>query len=92
MPKQGMKVERPLKKPGLVRVECDSHGWMLAWIYVADNPYYAVTDKEGKFTIANVPPGNYTMVIWQEHTGSKEVPVTVKARETVTVPASEIKK
>jgi hypothetical protein len=92
MPKQGMKVERPLRKPGLVRVECDAHGWMLAWIHVADNPYYAVTDKEGKFTIANVPPGSYTMVVWQEYAGTREVPVTVKARETLTVPAVEIKK
>ncbi len=38
MPKSGMRVERPLQKPGVVRVECDAHGWMLAWIYVADNP------------------------------------------------------
>src|SRR3990172_5506490 len=45
MPKQGMRVERPIRKPGIVRVECDAHGWMLAWIYAADNPYYAVTGK-----------------------------------------------
>ncbi len=91
MPKQGMQVEKPLKKPGIVRVECDSHGWMLAWIYAADNPYYAVTGKDGTFIISDVPPGNYTMVIWQEYTGSMEIPVTVKAKETVTVPI-EIKK
>ncbi len=91
MPKQGMRVERPVKKPGIVRVECDAHGWMLAWIYAADNPYYAMTGRDGSFTIKDVPPGEYTMVVWQEHTGSMEVPVTVKAKETVTVPV-EIKK
>jgi len=91
MPKQGMRVERPIRKPGIVRVECDAHGWMLAWIYAADNPYYAVTDKDGTFSIPAVPPGEYTMVVWQEHTGSMEMSVIVKSNETVTVPV-EIKK
>ncbi len=90
MPKQGMQVEKLLRKPGIVRVECDAHGWMLAWIYVADNPYYAVTGKDGSFAIRDVPPGQYTMVVWQEHTGATEVPVTVKAKETASVPV-EIK-
>lgn len=85
MPKKGMRVERPLRRPGMVRVECDAHGWMLAWIYVADNPYYAVTSADGSFTIENVPPGSYTLVVWQEHTGEKEIPITVKPKETVRV-------
>lgn len=91
MPKQGMRVERPLRRPGIVRVECDAHGWMLAWIYVADNPYYAVTGKDGSFSITDVPPGNYTMVVWQEYTGATELPVSIKPKETATVPV-EIKK
>lgn len=91
MPRQGMRVERPLRKPGLVRVECDEHGWMLAWIYVADNPYYAVTGKDGSFSIGNVPPGSYTLVVWQEYGGSMEIPVAVRSGETSTVPV-EIKK
>jgi hypothetical protein len=91
MPKQGMSVERPIRKPGIVRVECDAHGWMLAWIYAADNPYYAMTGKDGTFTIADVPPGNYSMVVWQEYTGTMEIPVIVKAKETTSIPV-EIKK
>jgi hypothetical protein len=90
MPKQGMRVERPVRKPGIVRVECDAHGWMLAWIYAADNPYYAVTGKDGSFELRDVPPGQYTMVVWQEHTGETEVPITIKAKETVNIPV-EIK-
>jgi hypothetical protein len=91
MPKQGMSVEKLLRRPGMVRVECDAHGWMLAWIYVADNPYHAVTGRDGTFRITDVPPGQYTMVVWQEYTGEQEVPVTVKAKETATVPV-QIKK
>ncbi len=91
LPNQGQRIKKPLKKSGLVRVECDAHGWMLGWILVAENPYYAVTGKDGSFTIKDVPPGSYTLVAWQEFTGPVEIPVTVKAKEVVAVPV-ELKK
>jgi hypothetical protein len=91
LPNQGQRIKRPLRKSGLVRVECDAHGWMLGWILVAENPYYAVTGKDGAFTIKDVPPGSYTLVAWQEFTGPVEVAVTVKAKEVVSVPV-ELKK
>jgi hypothetical protein len=91
LPDQDMRVKASLKRPGIVRVECDAHGWMLGWIYVADNPYYAVTAEDGTFTITDVPPGTYTLVAWQEYTGSMEIPVTVKAKEVAQVPI-ELKK
>lgn len=91
LPVKGQRIEKPIKKPGLMRVECDTHGWMLAWVYGADHPYYAVTQKDGTFHIADVPPGAYTLVAWHEFTGEKEFPVTVKAKETVEVPI-ELKK
>ncbi len=91
LPIKGQRVERPLKKAGMVRVECDAHGWMLAWIHVADSPYHAVTGKDGAFRIAEVPPGAYTLVAWHEYTGEVEVPVTVKPKETAQV-AVELKK
>lgn len=87
MPNLNQRIPKPLKRPGVVRVECDAHGWMLGWVYVADNPYYAMTGKDGSFTIKDVPPGSYTLVAWQEFTGSIEMPVTVKGKgvESVTV-------
>jgi len=91
LPNQGDRVKRPLKKSGVVRVECDAHGWMLGWIYVADNPYYGLTGKDGMFTITDVPPGAYTLVVWQEYTGLTEIPVVVKAKEVVSV-SIELKK
>jgi len=91
LPNQDQRIKRQLKKPGLVRVECDAHGWMLGWVHVADNPYYAVTAKDGTFTIKDVPPGSYTLVTWQEYTGEAEVSVNVKAKEVVPVTV-ELKK
>jgi hypothetical protein len=91
LPNQGQRIKKPLKRTGLVRVECDAHGWMLGWIHVAENPYYAVTDKDGSFTIKDVPPGTYTLVTWQEYAGEVETPVTIKAKEVVPV-SVELKK
>jgi plastocyanin len=82
LPLKGQRVEKQLAKPGLVRVQCDTHGWMLGWIQVAENPYYAVTQKDGAFSISDVPPGAYTLVAWQEYVGETEVPVTVAAKQT----------
>ncbi len=92
LPVKGQRIEKPLTKPGIVRVECDTHGWMLAWIYAADNPYYAVTKKDGTFSLADVPPGSYTLVVWQELIGPTETPVTVKGKDVVEVPVELVKK
>lgn len=91
LPIQGGRVTKPLRRPGLVRVDCDAHGWMEGWVYVVDNPYYALTGADGAFSISDVPPGSYTLVVWQEHTGVAELPVTVKAKDSVQVPI-ELKK
>jgi len=91
LPNQGQRITRPIKKSGIMRVECDAHGWMLGWVYVADSPYYAITPKDGSFTITDIPPGNYTLVAWQEFTGPTETPITIKAKEAATI-TLELKK
>jgi hypothetical protein len=91
LPNQGQRITRSVKKSGILRIECDAHGWMLGWAYVADSPYYAITGKDGTFTIADVPPGTYSLVAWHEFTGPTEVPVTVKAKAATSL-AVELKK
>jgi len=91
LPNQGQRITRTIKRTGVMRIECDAHGWMLGWAYVADNPYYAITPKDGTFTITDVPPGSYTLVGWQEYTGPVETPVTVKPKEATAVTV-ELKK
>src|SRR5205814_6500635 len=68
------------KPENFLKFKCDVHPWMFAWVTVVDHPYFAITDKEGKFTIKNVPAGKYTVTALHRKaapTGvDKEVDVT----------------
>ncbi len=67
------------KQEVMIPVKCNIHSWMHAWIGVVDNPYFAVTGTDGTFALKNVPPGDYTIEVWQERLGKKEQHVTVPA-------------
>jgi len=49
------------KAESFLKFKCDVHPWMFAYVTVVDHPYFAVTDKDGNFTIKNVPAGKYTV-------------------------------
>jgi len=67
MPIKGQKLPVQMRKPGLVKLQCDAgHTWMNAWIYVFDHPYYAVTDDSGAFVIRDVPAGDHVVELWHE--------------------------
>ena len=84
MPFAGLTVTRPLRRPGVVRLECDSHDWMRGWIVVS-NDLGAVSGVDGRFTIAGVPPGTHELSIWHERLGGQPQKVTVAAGETTQV-------
>jgi len=79
MPITGMEIKKPIRKDGLVSVECDAHAWMKGYLYLIDHPYIAVTDENGNFSLADVPPGDYEIKIWHEALGEQEQHVTVSA-------------
>ena len=85
LPNEGQTIPTELPRPGEVRVDCDAHGWMEGWIYVADNPYYAITGADGKFTITDVPPGDYTLVAVQPYVGPTEMSVTVTEGQPISL-------
>lgn len=67
MPTQGMTIDKPMKKPGIVSFKCDAgHTWMSAYAFVIDHPYYAITNEKGEFVIDGVPEGNYKVTMWHE--------------------------
>jgi plastocyanin len=63
--------------PGIVRVFCEIHSHMNAFILVFSHPFFAVTDDDGSYRIDNVPPGTYSVVAWNEGTASEPRSITV---------------
>jgi plastocyanin len=84
-PIKGMQRDITLKDEEMLRIACDVHRWMTAWVGVVSHPYFAVSDVEGTFTIANVPAGKRTLTAWHEAFGVLTKPVEVKAGQTATV-------
>ena len=76
---RGRAIPIAFAKPEIVRVDCDLHSWMRAWVVVADHPFYALTGEAGEFELPSVPPGKYTLQIWQETLGIATRAVTVSA-------------
>jgi len=72
----------------MLPVKCNQHPWMKMYINVVKNPFFAVTDKEGKYEIKGLPPGDYTIAFVQEKLGEQDQKVTVAAKESKTVDQS----
>ena len=66
------------KPEPFLKFQCDVHPWMFAWVTIVDSPYFAVSDKDGKFTIKNVPPGKYTVEAAHRKLGSQTQEIEVK--------------
>lgn len=81
----GGKITKKFDIPEVIKITCDVHKWMSSFIVVKANPYFAVTDENGRFKIENVPAGSYKIEAWQEKLGKKTGDVTVKPKEETTV-------
>jgi plastocyanin len=67
------------ERPGVVRVFCDIHSHMTAFILVFAHRYFAVTDDDGRYRLDGVPPGTYTLAVWNEmvHGDPPRRPITI---------------
>jgi hypothetical protein len=70
------------REPEFIRVKCDVHPWMTATIGVFANPFFAVTDGDGRFELANLPAGKYKLITWHERYGKLEQSVEVSESPT----------
>jgi hypothetical protein len=85
-PKKDMETEKLFGAAEImIPVGCDVHGWMSAFIGVVDHPYFAVSGSDGSFQLPNLPPGEYTIEVWHETLGTKEMKVTVGEKEAVSL-------
>lgn len=77
--KQGQTRFVTFDKPGIVQVFCEIHYSMRAYVHVVETPLFAVSDDNGAFSIKNVPPGDYTLSVWQEGQSDLTREIAVKA-------------
>ncbi len=70
-------------KPGMVTLGCNIHDSMVAYVLIVDTPWFGKTDKAGRATLDNLPPGNYRIVAW--HPQQRDPNATVS--QTVDLPA-----
>ena len=71
------KLERKVRRAGLVKVLCDVHPCEVAYWVGFDHPYHTVADKEGRFALEQIPPGRYTLGLWHEKLGGRRQVVTL---------------
>ena len=71
---------RVFKKPEhKIKIQCDFHPWMTAYLFVMDHPYFAVTGEKGQFRIEGIPPGDYEIAAWHEELGEQVQRIAVAA-------------
>ena len=91
----GSKEEKKLDKKDMIEVKCDIHPWMQSYIMVTEDPYVAITDENGAFTVKDVPAGEYDVEVWHEKLGKAKAKVKIgedgKA-EPLTIEMGEKKK
>jgi hypothetical protein len=82
MPK-GRPIIAEFKEPeAFIRVECNVHPYMVAYICVMDTPFFAVTKQDGRFHIPNLPPGEYVVTALHRRAGSITQKVKVTDEES----------
>lgn len=79
-----IEVVKMTKNRRIFVMQCGFHAYMESWGVAVDNPYYMVTDSEGRFSLSDVPPGDYTLVAWHPGVGTMlEKSVSVSAKQTL---------
>ena len=82
-PIQGMTTKKSFDKPEIgIRMKCDVHFWMAAYVHAMGNPFFAVTGDDGSFAIKDLPAGTYTLELWHEKLGVQDQTITVKEGES----------
>jgi len=74
--------------PGIVKIYCEVHRSMRALLVVVESPYHTVVDERGRFSIPDVPPGRYELVVVDGERGTRTVDVTVTAGRTTNLTVS----
>ena len=86
--KSGTLTRRYFSKPDVVRIRCDIHAWMSAYVAVGANPFQAVTGEDGAFALNGLPAGTYEIEGWHETLGAARRTVTLREGESQSIEIS----
>ena len=70
MPGKGKRARRFFSEPEIVKIRCDIHAWMSAFVAVESHPFHHVTDDDGSFSLRGLPAGSYEIEVWHERLGT----------------------
>ena len=73
---------KPLITAGVVKIRCEVHPWMTAYIVVTDHPYHAISDIYGEYELSDIPAGVYQVKVWHESLGTQDKRIEVKPTAT----------
>lgn len=86
MPTAGQERDQSFRVPEvMVRIKCDVHPWMEAWVGVTEHPFFGTSDESGAYTISDLPAGDYVIEAWHEQYGTQTQNVSVGDGESVTL-------
>ena len=67
----------------IIEVSCDVHSFMKGWMFAADNPYCALVDEKGSYSISKLPIGEHTFKAWHPYLGMQETKATIEEGKPV---------
>lgn len=89
MSKPGVRQKTFEAEDGMLKFKCDVHPFMGAWVGIMKHPFFATSGDDGSYTIKDVPPGEYDLVMFHEpgkvSNGDQRVKVKVETGKTATV-------
>jgi hypothetical protein len=85
VPVPGVRVYKPLSRPGIFDVRCDFHPWMHAWVFVPPGPHHAVVWAAGEVTLKDIAPGSYRLHAWLPDSGDTIHALTLDSGEIKTL-------
>jgi plastocyanin len=81
MPNGGLFARKFTSPEVMIPIKCNQHPWMKMYLSVMSNPFFALTGKDGSFTLKGLPPGIYTIAAVHEKFGEKTQAITVGAKD-----------
>ena len=84
MPPNGADLLEHFARPEvMIELKCNVHPWMKAYVGVTTNPFFAVSDETGSFTIKGLPPGTYKIAAWHERYGTQDQQISLAPKESI---------